>query len=83
MPDDRFVFVNGTVTQIGELESKMTYNLSGLYILNAIGLKLNDVNFQPLKKLWEINIQNFAKDDSQTLDFSIFKNLDSIRRLYL
>ena len=83
MPGDHSVSVYDTVNQIGELESTLTYNLSELEINDAAGLKINEVNFQPLKNLLIITIQNFYKEDFQTVNLGIFENLDNIEKLSL
>ena len=81
MPSDHTVIVTKFVNQIGKLESTLTYNLSKLHICN--GLRLNEVNFQPLKNLKNIYIEGNCDGDSQTVDLGIFKNLDEIESLSL
>ena len=77
-PDDRYLGTHDKVNQIEKLNSSLTYKMEILKISKADGLNLNEVDFQPLKKLSIFGIMNF-KGDFQ--DLGIFRNLDKINTL--
>ena len=79
---DTYILVQETVNEIKPLDQTLTYELNTLDIPKAAGLKINEINFQPLKTLTHVNIWNY-EGGPQTVDLGMFKDLDKLDHIDL